>query len=62
MGRPQTAMAVGKQQNRIMVNLPEAAQHIQCCHRKRHEPIFIALRISHMNALPCCIDIANLEA
>ena len=55
-------MAIGKQQHRIAMHLPEAAQAIQCRCRQRHQAIFIALGIANMHPLSRGIYIDHRQA
>jgi hypothetical protein len=59
-GRPlrafQATVAVGEQQYRIAMHLPEATQHSQRRRRQRHQAILVALGIADMHALTFGVD------
>jgi hypothetical protein len=56
-GPLQTAVAIGKEQHRIAMHLPEAAQQIQRRCRQRYETVLVAFRIADMDTLTSGIDI-----
>jgi hypothetical protein len=55
-------MAIRKQQHRVTMNLPEAAQQGQRGRRQGHQAILVALGIADMHALTFGVDIAHLQA
>ena len=58
----QATVAIGKQQNRVTMDLPETAQQIQGRGRQRHQTIFIALGIADMYPLALGVDIRHLQS
>ena len=61
-GRLQAALAIGKQQHRVTMGLPETAQQRQRRLRQRNQTVLIALGIADMHAPALGIDIAHLQA
>ena len=57
----QAAVAVGKEQHRVAMHRPEAAQPIQRDRRQRDETILVALRIADRHPLARGIDVADLK-
>ena len=58
----QAAMAIGKQQDRVTMDLPESAQQIHGRRRQRDQPILVALGITDMNPLAVGIDVCHLQS
>lgn len=54
-------MAIGEQQHRIAMHLPEAAQADQRRGRQRYQAVFVALGIANMHPLPRGIDIGHRQ-
>jgi len=62
MRRFESAVAIGKQQHRVAMHLPEAAEAIQRRCRQRHQAVFVAFGIANMRPLPRGIDIGHRQA
>jgi hypothetical protein len=59
--RLQAAMAIGKEQFRVAMQLPELAQGGQRRCRQGHEAIPVALGVADLDAHPGGIDVADFE-
>ena len=53
--------AVGKQQPRVAVLLPKAAQHGQGCLRQRHKAVAVALGVANVHADALRIDVGHRQ-
>jgi hypothetical protein len=57
----QSAVAIGKQQHGVAMDLPEAAQELMGRLRQRHETILVALGVADVHPLTGRIDIPHLK-
>ena len=58
----QATLAAGKQQHRVAMHQPEAAQQLVGGLRQRHQAIPIALGVADVHPRANTIDVANLQA
>jgi len=62
MRRLQSPLAVGKEQRRMPMQLPELAQDLQGIQGQRNQTILVSLGVADMHAQTLGIDIPDLQA